>query len=100
MKVKKEFANPFNAAFEQGDLEHRCALLRNLFPKDLFPGIETIIAEILRDKKLFYNNWSKACSLYVSRKFRHPVDEPLISKYLQSESLLLKETAGYAIQIN
>ncbi len=100
MTVKKEFANPFNAAFEHGDLEHRCALLRNIFPKDLFPGIDPIITEILIDKKLFYNNWSKACSLYYSKQFKHSIEKTLISKYLESESLLLKETARYAGQIN
>jgi len=99
MTIKKEFANPFNAAFEYGDLEHRCALLKNLFPKDLFPDIDTIITEVLTDKKLFYNNWTKTCSLYISRKFEHRVDESLIHKYLHSESLLLKETAGYAARI-
>lgn len=100
MTVKKEFANPFNAAFEHGDLEYRCDLLKGLFPKNLYPDIETIIADILDDKKTAYNTWTKTCSLYFSKKWDHRVEAALISKYLQSENPLLKETAGYAVQIN
>ena len=100
MTVKKEFANPFNAAFEYGELEHRCDLLKTLFPKDIFPNIETIYADILTDKKTSYNSWTKSCSLYYSKKMQLSVKTELINKYLQSENLLLKETAGYAMQSN
>ena len=99
MTVKKEFANPFSAAFEHGDLEHRCGLLRSIFPKDIFPGIDSVINELLVDKNLFYNNWSKACSLYVSKQFELLVEKSLINKYRESENLLLKETADYAGKI-
>jgi HEAT repeat protein len=100
MTVKKEFANPFNAAFEQGDLEHRCDLLKGLFPKNLYPDTDAIISDILADKMTLYNNWSKTCSLYYSKKWEHRVDPQLISHYLVSENPLLKETAGYASRIN
>ena len=99
MTVKKEFANPFSAAFEHGDLEHRCALLKSIFPKDIFPGIDAVISELLVDKNLFYNNWSKACSLYASKQFELLVEKSLINKYRESENLLLKETADYAGKI-
>ena len=98
--VKKEFANPFNAAFEQGDLELRCDLLKSLFPKDIFPDIDAIFADILTDTKTSYNIWTKSCSLYFSKKWEHHVETQLVNKYLQSENPLLKETAGYAVQIN
>ena len=97
---KKEFANPFNAAFEHGDIEHRSMLLRSIFPKDLYPGVEQVISEILSDKNLSYNNWSKACSLYISKKYNISVNENMIIAYLKSENLLIKETAEYAMQIN
>ena len=100
MTVKKEFANPFNAAFEYGDLEHRCNLLKSLFPKDLFPDMDSIFTNILADKNLTYNNWSKACSLYVSKKIDRQLETQLIHKYLDSENLVLKETAGFASQNN
>ncbi len=100
MTVKKEFANPFNAAFEYGELEQRCDLLKSLFPKDIFPNIETIYTDILADRKTSYNSWTKSCSLYYSKKMQHFVEKELINKYLQSENLLLKETAGYAVQAN
>jgi len=100
MTVKKEFANPFNAVFEHGDIEHRSMLLRSIFPKDLFPGIEEVITEILTDKNLSYNNWTKACSIYISKKYNIPTNENMIIFYLQSENRLIKETAEYALKIN
>lgn len=100
MTVKKEFANPFNAAFEHGDIEHRSMLLRSIFPKDIYPGIEQVVAEILSDKNLSYNNWTKACSLYISKKYDIHVNEKMIINYLQSENLLIKETAEFAFQTN
>ena len=100
MTVKKEFANPFNAAFEYGDLEHRCNLLKSLFPKDLFPDMDAIFSNILTDKNLSYNNWSKACTLYVTKKIDRKPETQLIHKYLDSENLVLKETAGFAIENN
>jgi hypothetical protein len=100
MTVKKEFANPFNAVFEQGDIEHRCMLLTSLFPKDIYTEMEAILSEILSDSDLFYNNWSKACTFYVSKQNRNAVRQSLIGKYRESPQLLLKEMAEYAERIN
>lgn len=96
MTVKKEFANPFNAAFEQGDLEHRCALLKNIFPKDIYHEIDSILEEVLMDKKLFYNNWTKASSLYTTKRYGPRVGKQLVQKYIGSKDLLLHETAEFA----
>jgi hypothetical protein len=96
MTVKKEFANPFNAAFEHGDLEYRCDLLKSIFPKDIYPAIDVIIEEVLADKRLFYNNWTKACSLYTTKKIGPLIEPKFINKYLVSEDVLLKETAVFA----
>lgn len=100
MTVKKEFANPFNAAFEQGDLEYRCNLLKNIFPKDIYPDIDAVMTEILADKNLFYNNWTKACSLYFSKNSEYRVAEELIRKYLDAENQVVKETAAYSAGIS
>ena len=97
MTFKKEFANPFNAAFEHGDLEHRCALLKNIFPKDIYHEIDSILEEVLMDKKLFYNNWTKASSLYTTKRygprlasnlFRNTLDQKTFY-YMKRQSLLL-----------
>lgn len=96
MTVKKEFANPFNAVFEYGDLEYRCRLLKAIFPQDIYADIHRILEEVLVDKKLFYNNWTKACSLYTTKKIGPSVEQKLVSKYLVSDDVLLKETAGFA----
>jgi hypothetical protein len=96
MTVKKEFANPFNAAFEHGDLEHRCELLKYLFPKNTYHGIDSILSELLVDKKFSYNNWTKASALYTTKKYGPQVGDQFVNKYLDAESILVKETAAYA----
>jgi hypothetical protein len=99
MTVKKEYANPFNALFEKGDLEHRCGQLKNIFPKDIYPGISETLNEILNDKNLLYNNWTKACSLYTSKKPGTGVPGSLVNKYIDTENRMVKETAAFAAGI-
>jgi len=96
MTVKKEFANPFNAAFEHGDLEHRCELLKYLFPKNTFHGIDSILSELLVDKKFSFNNWTKASALYTTKKFGPQIGSQFVNKYLDAENVLVKETAAFA----
>jgi HEAT repeat protein len=96
MTVKKEFANPFNAAFEEGDVEYRCNLLKNIFPKDIYPGLYPVVHELLEDKNLFYNDWTKSCSLYITKKSTLSVHQELILKYRHAENRVLKETADFA----
>jgi hypothetical protein len=71
-------------------------LLRYLFPKNIYYNIDSILVEILTDKKLVYNNWTKASSLYTTKKFGPEVGQQLVSKYLGSENILLKQTAEFA----
>ena len=96
MTVKKEFANPFNAAFEHGDLEHRCELLKYLFPKNSYNGIDSILSDLLVDQKFSYNNWTKASALYTTKKYGPPIGQQFVSRYIDSENLLVKEMAVYA----
>jgi ATP:ADP antiporter, AAA family len=97
MTVRKDFAHPFNTVFEQGSIEDRCEELRNIFPKDGFPEIESVLTRILGEDKFNYNHWTRACSLYTSKKYIHRIHESLIRKYLQSDNYLLKQTAEYAV---
>jgi hypothetical protein len=97
MTVRKDFAHPFNTVFENGSLEDRCAELKNIFPKDEFPEIENILTRILGEDRFAYNQWTRACSLYTSKKYVHHINKSLVRKYLESENYLLKQTAEYAV---
>jgi len=96
MTVKKELANPLNAAFEHVDLENRCELLKNLFPKDTYHGIDSILSELLADKKFSFNNWTKASALYTTKKYGPQIGDQFVNKYIDAENILVKETAAYA----
>jgi len=96
LTVKKEIGRNFNTLFDETAIEHRCIALRSLFTEKNFSQVENILARILSEKPINYQNWTKACSLYFSRKFVHRVDIGLYEKYLNSENRLLKETALFA----
>jgi ATP/ADP translocase/HEAT repeat protein len=98
MTIRKEFANPFNTLFEDGDLENRCANLKNLYPRNAFPTVETVLTKILAEDSHPFQQWTKACSLYATKKNMVSIDKELIKKYINSDIAILKETATFAMQ--
>ena len=94
--VKKDIGRQFNIMFEKTTIEQRCAALRSLFTQRQFAEIEHILARILSEKPIQYYNWTKAYSLYISKKYVHHLDHDLFKKYIHSDSKLLKETAQFA----
>jgi ATP/ADP translocase len=96
MTVKKDFALFFSTIYEQGDIEHRCAALKNIIPKDIFKNFDDIIHKILSEDHFAFNTWTKACSLYFSKQNDYRISRNMLLKYVESDNLLLKETARYA----
>ena len=94
--VKKDIGRQFNIMFEKTTIEQRCAALKSLFTQRQFGEIEHILGRILSEKPIQYYNWTKAYSLYVSKKYLHHLDHDLFKKYIHSDSKLLKETALFA----
>ena len=96
LTIKKDLGQYFNSMFETTSIEHRCDALRSLL-KDLeFHNIDHILVRVLTEKPIQYQNWTKACSLYISKKLAHHLDPVLVRKYTASENRLLRETAQYA----
>jgi hypothetical protein len=96
MTVKKELAMPFNKLYEPADIEYRANSLRNFLPHDKILQAQDILSKILAEKPIFYTNWTKACTMYVSKKTNTGILPELIKKFIHSENELLKETAFYA----
>ena len=96
MIVKKELAIPFNKLYEPTDIEYRSNSLKSYLPADKVAQAQDIFSKILEEKPILYNVWTKACSMYISKKTSVAVSPGLIEKFKNSENLLLKETALYA----
>jgi ATP:ADP antiporter, AAA family len=97
MTVKKDIAYHFNLIFETADIAHKTYALRKLYPSSFFTTIENILSSILGTDEFKYNNWTKACSIYTSKKQHHSINHNLISRYIGAEHPLLSELAQYAV---
>jgi ATP/ADP translocase len=95
MTVRKELAIPFNTLYEPGDTEQRFATLKNLLPPSAVHHADEILSHILQEKPIPYMAWTKACSLYISKKTGKHLLPELVKKFIHSENELLKETAIY-----
>jgi ATP:ADP antiporter, AAA family len=96
LTVKKDIGRQFNTMFETTGIEQRCMALRALFTEKQYSQVEHILGRILSEKPIQYYNWTKAFSLYISKKYLHPLDTGLYKKYIHSDDALLKETALFA----
>ena len=96
MIVKKDLAIPFNKLYEPTDIEYRSNSLKSFLPPDKVSQAQEILSKILEEKPISYNVWTKACTMYISKKTSAAVTPGLIEKFIHSENLLLKETALYA----
>lgn len=96
MTVKKELAIPFNLLYEPGDIEQRYNSLKSFLPANKIDQDENIFSKILTERPILYNAWTKASTMYISKKTNTEIDPSLINKFSHSENLLLKETALYA----
>lgn len=97
LTVKKDIGRYFNTMFESTSLEHRCDALRALLKDMNFTGMDEIITNILKEKPIHYLDWTKACSLYITRKYLHRIDESLIRRYAGDENRMVRETAVFAM---
>ena len=81
---------------QSNDIEYRSNSLKSFLPPDKVSQAQEILSKILEEKPISYNVWTKACTMYISKKTSAAVTPGLIEKFIHSENLLLKETALYA----
>jgi hypothetical protein len=77
-------------------VEQRYNSLKNFLPKERTQRAEQILSKILAERPIHYNAWTKASTMYVSKKIKAQIEPSLIKKFAHSENLLLKETALFA----
>ena len=97
--VKREIGKNFNTMFETRSIEQRCQALRSLLPMKQYNQVENIMTLILSEKPVRYYSWTKACTMYISKKYLYRIDSELYQKYVDSESHLLRETALFATSV-
>ncbi|ULQ58278.1 hypothetical protein KJS94_08730 [Flavihumibacter rivuli] len=96
--AKKDFGRVFNTLYEVSDIDHRCDTLKSLMTEKQYHEMEQVITRILSERPISYLDWTKACSIYVSKKAGYNIDRSFYEKYLKAENILLKETASFAIE--
>lgn len=94
--VKKDIGRSFNTLFETTPIEQRCQSLRALFTEAEYRQAEQVLKRILSEKPIDYYTWTKACSLYISKKHDYAIDAAIFDKFAASDNKLLKETALFA----
>lgn len=97
LTVKKDVGRYFNHMFETTSIEHRCDTLRVLLKDVDFDKVEHIVARVLEEKPILYQNWTKACSLYITKKYLFRIEPSLIKKYSEAENRMVRETAVFAL---
>jgi ATP:ADP antiporter, AAA family len=96
LTVRKDIGRLFNTLFEGTSVEQRCESLRALLAEGEFSQANQVLTRILSEKPIDYYTWTKACSLYFSKKYDQFVDVSLFEKFVASDNMLLKETALFA----
>ncbi|MCU0386702.1 MAG: hypothetical protein MUE38_11785 [Flavihumibacter sp.] len=94
--VKKELSKYFTALYEDSGIEERCNSLRSVYQATEFRGIGDILQRILSEQPIVYQDWTKACSMYVSKKYAVGIDQQYYVKFLKAENPMLQETAAFA----
>ncbi len=97
LTVKKDIGRHFNHMFETTSIQHRCDSLRTLLKDMDFSQVDHIIAMVLKEKPLQYQNWTKACSLYITKKHAFSIDPDLIRVYSTADNRMVRETAHFAM---
>jgi AAA family ATP:ADP antiporter len=96
LTVKKDIGKYFNTLYENVHIERRCNALKLLHSEINYQKTDQVLGRILSEKPISYHDWTKACSMYISKKYKLKVDTTLLDKFKDSENPMLKETAGYA----
>ncbi len=89
LAVRKDLARAFNAYFEPGASKH--PIQRSASASLHSPAAVT--ENILMDENAYYNEWTKACVLYINLQGMDILPASLVNRYTNSECGILREVA-------
>lgn len=96
LTVRKDIGRYFNIIYEKIPLDRKCDDLKALHTDLHYQETDQVLQRILSEQPILYQDWTKACSMYISKKYGLPLDSSLFEKYLEADTMILQETARYA----
>ncbi|ULQ50668.1 HEAT repeat domain-containing protein [Flavihumibacter fluvii] len=96
LTVRKDIGKYFNILYEDVPLDRKCDDLKFLNEDINYQQTNQVLRRILSEQPIAYQDWTKACSMYISKKYHLDIDRRLLDKFLVADNLMLQETAIYA----
>jgi ATP:ADP antiporter, AAA family len=96
LTVRKDIGRYFNILYENIPIDRKCDDLKFLNTDIHYQQTSQVLGRILSEQPIYYQDWTKACSMYISKKYGLSVDIRLFDKYLEADNQILQETARYA----
>ena len=96
LTVRKDIGKYFNILYEDVPLDRKCDALKFLSGDINYQRTNQVLGRILSEKPILYQDWTKACSMYISKKYQLDIDRRLLDKFLVADNPMLQETANYA----
>jgi HEAT repeat protein/ATP/ADP translocase len=96
LTVRKDIGKYFNILYEDVPLDRKCDALKVLNTDINYQHTGQVLRRILSEQPIAYLDWTKACSMYICKKYQLDIDQRLIDKFLEADSPMLQETAIYA----
>lgn len=94
--VRKDIGKYFNLLYEDIPLDRKCDALKFLNTETSYQQTSQVLGRILSEQPITYLDWTKACAMYISKKYHLAIDKSLLEKFLHAENTMLQETAAYA----
>lgn len=91
IEVPKDISLRFNVAFEASKVEEKCTQLRQYFKEIL--TYETMVDDILQDRKHHFHRWTKAATLHSLMKYTGGRKNKWLQDAAAESDILLNETA-------
>lgn len=93
--VRRDIGRLFAKLYESDDLDQRCIALRAEAGRSHATSLDHVFGKVLQEEPIIYFDWTKACSLYVSKMKQHDLDKYIVNRYINSKSDLIKETMDF-----
>jgi len=94
--VPNEYSGIFTLIYENASVKDKCLELHKSVAEPHLTE-DILIKNILFDVGYFYNDWTKACALYMMKGKKLMVNREFLKPFLYTSNKILKETAEYIL---